>query len=207
MDYYHMSEFGPGEIESRINFVVYDYSAADSSAQRDHHGVFRAFRGSCDRFGESCGVGVVFDVYCFHSEIFLEDVRNREIDEVEVVGVFNDAFFAVGGTGSCDAGIFDLIDSQSLCVKKFLAEIRHVANDRAAFTFCSGRNAVLDQDVLVFVDDSDSYIRSAEIDSEIIHCALRSAASSGGKKIKNLMDQLCVQIGAARLIRFGSRRI
>ena len=77
-----MTEFRTCMVEAGVDLIVDDDTAADTGAERDHNGVCVALCCTCDCFALCSSVCVVFDEDAFDTDILLEQISDREIEEL-----------------------------------------------------------------------------------------------------------------------------
>ena len=96
----------------------------------------------------------------------------REIRKFDVVGIFDDAGFRIDGTRARDAGSPRLLRGGAAFRKKLFAKLRHIADDglRSSLRECGHRAFFYDG--IIFVDDSDGDIGSAEVDAYAVFHAI-----------------------------------
>lgn len=130
-----------------------------------------ASRGARDRFALGGGVGVVFDVNRLERNLCLQAVGDGEVQEGQVVGVFYHAGRAIGGSGSGDAGIADVLKGQTGLFDQITAELRHILDNGLGVARCVGGNAaLLDDFISVFgVYDTGGDVGSAQINANVVH--------------------------------------
>ena len=88
-----------------------------------------------------------------------------------VATVFDDAEVVVGNTGGGDAHRGDLGGSDPCLLADGVAKGRHIGGNLGGGTLGARRNAVLADDLKIFVDDARGDVGAAQVDTNAIHSA------------------------------------
>ena len=144
-----------------------DDAAADAGAEGDGHEVRDSAATAGDLLTEGRTVGVVFDVGGFVQPLF-DEVAQRGIVEPEVRGELHDALF-VDGTGGADADGCDVVEGHAGFAQREETGLPHGVGDLFGGTgrvrFHAGRSDHL----ILFVDDADGDVGTAEVDAKSYH--------------------------------------
>ena len=156
-------------VEARIDLIIDDDTAADTCAERDHDGLCIALCSACDRLALCSSVCVVVNDHTRNTRILRKELRNREINERKIVGIYDYARIAVRRTGCCDTDICNILLCKRSLVDQAQAKVCHVARDLLCGTVCVCGGRCLTDDLVCIIDDTCGNVRTAKVNTDRIH--------------------------------------
>ena len=155
------------EIGACIDLAVDDDAAADARAERDADCIDRALCSARDKFAVGCGVRVILNE-CRSAGRLGDPLDHRDIVEIEVVGIFDDAGRRICDARRTDADPLDLLRRQACLRDRVQRAGGHIRRDLLCGARTVGLARDLFENLIILVYESGDDIRAAEINANVI---------------------------------------
>ncbi len=176
-----MTQLCAREIRAGIDLAVDDDTAADARSQRDADCVRSALCCARNVLAVSSRICVILHK-CRSAGRLGNPLDHRDIVEIEVIGILNDAGHGIRDARRTNADPLDLLRCQSALADRIQCAGCHICRNLLCGTRTVGLAGDLPENVVILVNQSGDDVRAAEINTNIIfHNVLRSGfySSSG----------------------------
>lgn len=140
--------------------------------ERDGDGIFIVLGRAADALALGRRIRVVFNQHPADTRKIGEALRQRILQKRQVAAVHDDAVRAVRRTRRRDARAGDIPRRQPHLGDKLQRQLRHRLGNLVRAALGAGFDASLLENIALAVADTDLYVRSAEVHTDIIHKTL-----------------------------------
>ena len=162
-----MSQLGAAVVESGVDPAVDDDTAAYAGSEGDYYNVPAALASAREDLAERRRVSIVFNVDLL-AEACADERTQVGVAESEVAGIQNHARIAGSSAGGSDTDGVQLVDSYLRVVKSLPDGLRDRIRDLLRRTREIGLAGCLGYDIVIFIDQTDFDVSSAEVDTYIV---------------------------------------
>ena len=165
--YCNMTKLSTNASVARCDLSVYNDTAAYAGSECDYYNVPAALACAREDLAERRRVSVVFNVDLL-AEACADERTQVGVAESEVAGIQNHARIAGSGAGGSDTDGVQLVDSYLRVVKSLPDGLCDRIRDLLRRTREVGLAGCLGYDIVIFIDQTDFDVSSAEVDTYIV---------------------------------------